>query len=152
MSQKSRHSGKEAPFPSKADILRFIEESPDNIGKREIARAFHIRGDDRKKLKTVLREMADDGLIQRGHNRSVERAGQLPAVTVIEINETDIDGELMARPDKWEEETPPPPIIVIPDRKQGRGLGGTFSGRGHEAIGGAKGSDTNVSSDAGSST
>ncbi|MDX1580044.1 MAG: hypothetical protein R3360_00315, partial [Alphaproteobacteria bacterium] len=77
MSEKNKQSGKEAPFPSKADILRFIEESPDNIGKREIARAFHIRGDDRKKLKTVLREMADDGLIQQGHNRSVERAGVL---------------------------------------------------------------------------
>lgn len=110
----AKRTPKALPFPGKAEILKFIEESPNNVGKREIARAFHIRGDDRTKLKALLAEMRAEGLLSQGHKRSLGRAGSLPNVTVIEVIGTDVDGELLAKPVRWEEETPPPPIIVTP--------------------------------------
>ena len=45
---KSRQS-----FPSKEDILDFVESSESKIGKREIARAFNIRGSDRCPAQTA---------------------------------------------------------------------------------------------------
>ena len=102
------------PLPGKDEILRFIEENEGKVGKREIARAFRLRGADRLYLKKILRELADDGLIGRGHRRRVQAAGTLPGVTVIEITGTDVDGELLARPVRWEHDQPPPPIIMAP--------------------------------------
>ena len=49
--------------PTKEDILQFIRSSTTNIGRREIARAFDIKGSDRIDLKRMLKELAADGLI-----------------------------------------------------------------------------------------
>ena len=112
------NSRKAAPFPSKADILKFIEDSPDNVGKREIARAFHIRGDDRARLKALLSEMKAEGLIEGGRRRTLDRPGTLPNVTVIEVVGTDVDGELLGKPASWDRDEPAPAILVVPGRRQ----------------------------------
>ena len=111
-----------ATFPSREEVLRFIHDSPDRSGKREIARAFGISGTDRMRLKRLLRELGDEGLIARGRRRSSYAAGGLPPVTVIEITGIDIDGELYARPTQWNGETEPPRIIVTPGQPDGTGL------------------------------
>jgi len=49
--------------PSRDELLAFIKESATPIGKREIARAFHIKGDQRIELKQLLRELRDAGEI-----------------------------------------------------------------------------------------
>lgn len=118
-----RKSPRETPgtksFPSREEVLRFIAESDKKVGKREIARAFGIVGADRIRLKRLLRELGDDGLIARGHRRTLHAAGRLPPVAPIEIAETDIDGELYARPIDWREEAPPPRILVLPPGRDG---------------------------------
>ena len=104
-------------LPSKQDILDFLKTSPATPGKREIARAFGVRGDDRVALKDLLRTMADDGLIA-GSRRKLTRPGTLPPVTVIDIFERDRDGEFVARPANWaEEHGPPPRILVMRDKR-----------------------------------
>ena len=45
------------PLPSKPQILEFIRDSAGPVGKREIARAFHISGADRRWLNQLLREL-----------------------------------------------------------------------------------------------
>ncbi|RMF08089.1 MAG: ribonuclease R [Alphaproteobacteria bacterium] len=110
--RKSRKDRAQTPFPGKQDILRFIAESPERVGKREIARAFHIRGDDRIRLKKLLKEMREEGLLAQGHGKSLERAGELPPVTVIEVVGTDEDGHAIGRPTSWDDEAPPPHILV----------------------------------------
>ena len=111
-----------ATFPSREEVLRFIHDSPDRAGKREIARAFGISGADRIRLKRLLRELGDEGLIARGRRRSPYAAGGLPPVTVIEITGIDTDGELYARPTQWNGETEPPRIIMAPGQPDGTGL------------------------------
>ena len=51
--------------PTKEDILNYIRENPDRSGKRDIARAFSLKGDDRIWLKNTLRELEDEGLLER---------------------------------------------------------------------------------------
>ncbi len=104
-------------LPSKQDIITFIEDSPGEVGKREIARAFHVKGSDRVALKELLREMADEGLI-KGKRKHLRKPGALPNVTVIEITGRDSDGEFVALPAVWpEDEGPPPRILIAPDSK-----------------------------------
>ena len=99
------------PLPEKSEILAFIQSSPQKTGKREIGRAFGIRGAQRVPFKQLLREMADEGLIE-GRRKKITRPGQLPAVTVLLITHLDDEGDLIARPEKWESKDQPPQILI----------------------------------------
>lgn len=107
-------------FPSKEKIVDFIRSSDSEVGKREIARAFKLKGQDRIQLKKVLRELADDGLIEKGRGKSLKDPTRLPPVTVIDIVDQDTDGELLGRPAQWESEKRAPQIILAPGEGAGR--------------------------------
>lgn len=111
-----------APFPSNEQILEFIKDSPGRVGKREIARAFHLDSDQKMELKKVLKRLKDDGLLSSNRKRLAD-PGALPPVTVLEVTTTDIDGELLARPVVWESELDPPTIYMAPVRRGQGALG-----------------------------
>ena len=107
---------KPCPVPrlSKAEIVDFLADAPGRVGKREIARAFGIKGGLAKvELKRLLKEMAEDGLIQKRERKVITRKGELPSVTVLDITGLDIDGELVAQPVNWDDDTPPQ-VLIIP--------------------------------------
>lgn len=110
MSKASKH--REVPFPSRDEVLRFIEESPTPVGKREIARAFHIRGDQRIRLKALLKDMSDAGVLNRGRGRSVLKSGELPKVTVVTVTGRDSEGHAVVRPDNWTDGAAVPLILL----------------------------------------
>ena len=112
-------SRKETPFPSKEDILVFVRENPGKLSKRDISRAFHIRGDQRIKLKKLLREMTEDGLLDKGHKGQVHTGGELPPVCVVEVTGIDKMGDLMAQPLDYKGDGTPPPITIFADDKRG---------------------------------
>tara|TARA_B100001939_G_scaffold299880_1_gene275541 strand:+ start:44630 stop:46879 length:2250 start_codon:yes stop_codon:yes gene_type:complete len=115
---------KHISFPTKDDILDFLKQSPGKVSKREIAKAFHIRGDDRIRLKKLLKEMTEEGLLDRGHKKQVHVGGELPPITVIEVTGVDRMGDLVARPTNWDESGPPPPITLFAhDKKATLGIG-----------------------------
>ena len=92
-------------------MLRFVRESPGKVGRREIARAFGIRGNDRAALADLLRSLEEEGALD-GPRRRRREPGTLPQVTVLEVTDLDSDGALGARPARWEEDEPPPPITL----------------------------------------
>jgi len=104
------------PPISKRQILEFIKESPAPVGKREIARAFNIRGGARIALKAILKELQNEGHLDRGRNRRVRPAGDLPPVLVVEVIGTDSDGEVMCRPTRWDEDDELPAIYLNTSR------------------------------------
>ncbi len=89
---------KQAPLPTKKQLLEFINDSTTPVGKREIARAFQLKGQQRAELRGLLKELEKEGNIDRGHKRRMAPKGTLPEVTIIEVTELDIDGELHAKP------------------------------------------------------
>lgn len=105
------------PFPSAEEVLAFIKDSPTAVTRREIARAFHITGDDRIRLKALMKELQSDGAVERGRGKKVAPPSSLPDVTVLEVSEIDSDGETLARPAGWKEETPPPRIYMAPEKR-----------------------------------
>jgi ribonuclease R len=106
-----------APFPTKQQVLDFIRDHPGEVSKREIARAFHIGAGDKQALKSLMREMVDEGMLERGRKRKVSRPGALPLTAVVEVVGTDTDGELIAKPIAWEHDGKPPRILLAPERR-----------------------------------
>ena len=118
---RSKRAKRSAPgVPGKDDILKFIQDSPAHVGKREIARAFQVKGASRIELKALLGEMADEGLI-KGRRKHIAAAHELPSVTIIDITECDADGELIAIPSQWDDEHNAPPRILLLSRRNDSG-------------------------------
>jgi ribonuclease R len=100
-------------FPSKDDLLAFIGKQPGKVGTREIARAFGLKNSDRVALKHMLRELADDGKVER-RRKKLHQPGALPQVVLADIATRDADGELIALPTEWDEtEHGPAPKIRV---------------------------------------
>ena len=104
-------------MPSRQQILDFITESQTPAGKREIARAFGLHGAEKIALKALLKDMADEGLIDSAPGRSFHKMGGVPKVTVLRIIEIGDDGKPFATPESWHGEGPPPRLRVIEGRK-----------------------------------
>jgi ribonuclease R len=90
-------------LPSREELVAFIRERSGKIGVREIARAFGAKNADRAALKRMLRDLAEEGRIDRRRKR-LHHAGTLPPVVVADVTGRDKDGELLARPTEWDEE------------------------------------------------
>jgi ribonuclease R len=105
---------RKAPFPSRQQVLDYIAENPRASGKRDIARAFGLSGEDRLALRDLLRDLKAEGLLESKPRRGSRGAGHLPSVTVIEVLDVDEDGDLVARPATWEAEAEPPRIRLRP--------------------------------------
>ena len=114
MNRKPAAKPKQKPapptLPSEAAILEFVAAAPGKVGKREIARAFDIRGDQRAALKELLGQLSADG------KRRLDRPGALPPVAVIEVTGTDRDGQLIAEPVEWDSANGRPPRILLASR------------------------------------
>jgi len=122
-----------APFPTKEEVLRFIRESETPVGKREIARAFHLKGSDRIPLKSLLKELEREGAVDRGRGRRLGAAGELPEVTVVQIIGPDEDGDLWARPVNIRPDDAEPRILVVEEKRAPRTA--PPGARSHDALG-----------------
>src|SRR5690348_16722944 len=113
-----------AGLPSRKQILDFIASSDQPAGKREIARAFHLSGQDKIDLKRLLKDMADEGLIDSSPGRAFHQAGGVPKVTVLRVSAVDDNGTVWAVPEQWHAETKPPRLkIVERGRRSALGIG-----------------------------
>jgi ribonuclease R len=113
-----------AELPSRKQILDFIASSDQPAGKREIARAFGLSGQTKIDLKRLLKDMADEGLIDSSPGRAFHQSGGVPKVTVLRIQSVDDSGAVWAVPEQWHAETPPPRIRVVErDKRSALGIG-----------------------------
>ncbi len=104
-------------LPSREELLAFIGEAATRVTKRDIARAFGVKGDAKAELKLLVRDLQADGVIARGR-KTLHAAGRLPSIVVADISERDRDGELIAKPAEWSEDGSTPRILVR--RSRGR--------------------------------
>jgi len=100
-------------IPSKPEILEWIAENPTLTAKRDIAKAFGIKGAARIDLKRVLKELEAEGHLEK-RKRSYQDPDRLPPVSVLQITGPDKDGDLFAKPMEWQGEGVEPIVLVIP--------------------------------------
>jgi ribonuclease R len=110
-------------LPTREDVLAFIEASDDPAGKREIARAFGLKGNEKIQLKALLKDMADEGLIDSAPGRAFHKMGGVPKVTVLRVADVDDSGRAFAVPERWEAEGEPPRLRVMERKGRGSALG-----------------------------
>ncbi|WP_255565073.1 ribonuclease R [Methylovirgula sp. HY1] len=111
-------------LPTREAILSFLKreresgQSTGKIGKREIARAFSIKGADRIALKRILKELEAEGAIER-RRKILHRPGTLPAVVLADITTRDRNGDFLAVPVEWDpEHGTVPKILLMPNRQR----------------------------------
>ena len=114
MARRPRDSSR-APgaFPSRDEILAFVQAAKGKIGAKEIARHFAIKGgDNRIALKTLLAEMTEAGTLT-GNRKRLRETGGLPPTTVMEVRGRDADGEVWAVPAVWEADEGAAPKALV---------------------------------------
>lgn len=110
-----KKSHKPKQVPSRQQILDFIEQSERPAGRREISKAFGLRGPDKIALKALLKDMTKEGLLEGELGRALHKVGGVPKVTVLKIVE--IDGnEAIGMPERWEEGSGPAPKLRIKEK------------------------------------
>ncbi len=90
-------------LPSKDELLAFIGKQSGKVGTREIARAFGLKNAMRAELKRTLRQLGDEGAIEK-NRKKLHHAGTLPATVLADVIARDSDGDLLAIPDEWDED------------------------------------------------
>ena len=99
-------------MPSKDEILQWISDNPTLTSKRDIAKAFGIKGAARIDLKRILKELEDEGHLEK-RKKTYRDPEKLPPVSVLQVSGQTNDGELLAKPLEWHGEGVEPVVLMI---------------------------------------
>lgn len=113
---------KQDVLPSRTEILDFIKFSPTPVGKREIARHFGLKAQQKILLKVLMKDMMLDGDINQGRDRHFHEVGGMPKMGVLRVVSISEDGDVYAQLER-EEEFENAPRIRIVERKGKSALG-----------------------------
>ncbi len=102
-------------FPSKAEILDWIKDNPSQSSKRDIARAFGIKGQARIELKRILRALYAEGHLSKDR-KTYRDKNSLAPVELLHITAQDKDGDLFAEPLNWKGEGKAPSVLFVPKK------------------------------------
>ena len=116
--KKATIAPQDGALPSRAQILEFLNGAPGKAGKREIARAFGVKGGARIALKRLLSEMAAEGALA-GDRKHLREKGKLASVTALEVTGRDRDGDLLAKPLQWNDDDGKRPIVRLLPAERG---------------------------------
>ncbi len=101
-----------ARIPTKPEILEWISNNPTLTAKRDIAKAFGIKGAARIDLKRVLKELEAEGHLEK-RKKTYRDPDRLPPVSVLQVLAPDADGDLFARPLEWHGEGVEPIVLMV---------------------------------------
>jgi len=124
--------GERTGLPSRDEVIAFIRAQTGEVGTREIARTFGLKNADRAALRSLLKELAEEGVLSRDRKKKVHLADSLPPVLAADIVARDGDGELIATPSDWNEAVGAAPKILL--RSSRRAKAGTKAGLGDRVL------------------
>ncbi|MEL6172693.1 MAG: RNB domain-containing ribonuclease, partial [Pseudomonadota bacterium] len=100
-------------LPTKEQILQWTRDNPKLTSKRDIAKAFGIKGAARIDLKRMLKELQAEGHLEK-RRKTYNDPDKLPPVSVLQVTGLTPDGEVLARPPEWQGEGAEPVILILP--------------------------------------
>jgi len=100
-------------LPDKETLLRFLRDAGE-ADKTDLARAFGLKGAERRALREMLRELETEGKLGKRGKKGFTEAGALPPVGVVDVVEKDIDGEMYVR--LVEASKDAPRAVLVPDK------------------------------------
>ncbi len=114
--KKNKTGTKITSLPSRNDIIEFLNDSDGASVRRDIARAFGVKGEARAELRALLKDMEAEGVIDLAGGKRVKVAGKLPPVMPIDIIGVTHDGDLECEPAGWKDDHDPPLIRISEKR------------------------------------
>ncbi len=104
-------------LPSREAILAAMRDNPALDGKRDLARHFGVRGDQRNPFRQLLKQLEGEGHLTRTR-KEIRRTAALPSVTVLDIPSDADPDNLHAFPANWNEaaEGERPRVAIVPSR------------------------------------
>jgi ribonuclease R len=110
-------------LPDRDTLMKYLRDTGE-ADKAAIARAFGLKGADRRALREMLSSLETEGALGRRGRKGFAEAGALPDVGVVDVVERDTDGELLVKLTKGDDA---PLVLLAPDRQaeagQAPGLG-----------------------------
>ena len=100
-------------LPDKETLLTFLREAGE-ADKTDLARAFGLKGAERRALREMLRELEAEGKLGKRGRKGFSETGSLPPVGVVDVVERDADGEMYVR--LVEASADAPRAILVPDK------------------------------------
>ena len=117
MKKKEKTNSAPKTLPTMDEVLEYLKTQSSAQTKRDLARAFHIKGNDRIHLKKILKDLREKNEIQGGSGgRKIGLMDALPEHVVVEITGLDSMGDLLARPLEWPADKPMPQITITNDK------------------------------------
>ena len=104
-------------IPDRDTLLKYIREGGET-DKAALAKAFGLKGEERRALRQLLQTLEAEGALGRRGRRGFAEAGALPEVGVVDVIERDPDGELLVRLTKGDDA---PLVTLAPARKDDTG-------------------------------
>ena len=111
------------PLPSRDEIRRFIQSAPGRVGKRDIARAFHLGPEHQVALKGILKSLAQDTTIAPAGHKRFTAPTRLPETTIVVVTGTDPGRRPHRPPGILAASVPAPPDPHAPRASRPPGLG-----------------------------
>lgn len=99
-------------LPTKADLIRWIDENPTRTNKRDIAKAFGIKGAARIDLKRMLKDLTAEGHLEK-RTRTYSDPASLPPVGVLVVAGPDQNGDIFASPMDWQAKEAAPKVLMV---------------------------------------
>jgi len=92
-------------LPDRETLIAFLRDAGE-AEKADIAKAFGLKGADRRALRQMLKALQEDGALGKRGRKGFATAGALPPVGVADVVERDVDGDLFVRLAKAGEDAP----------------------------------------------
>ena len=99
-------------IPTKPEILDWITSNPTLTAKRDIAKAFGIKGAARIDLKRMLKELEAEGHLEK-RQKTYQDPDRLPPVSVLQVTGAESDGDLYAKPLEWHGTGAEPVVLLV---------------------------------------
>lgn len=84
-------------FPDRQTVLDFLRENPGATSKADIARGLKVKGRERAVLRDVLKELEEEGKLERTGKRSFAQADRPPPSGLVEFTRLTKDGDLLGQ-------------------------------------------------------
>lgn len=97
---------------SRKSVLETIAAEPDRFDNKGLARKLSVKGDARRDLRAILRELEEDGLILKSSKKTFREADALPGVMVIQVMKIDEHGDMIGVPESFKGEGNAPQVII----------------------------------------
>ena len=97
-------------LPTKQQLLDYLKAHPGEAARRDIARAFGVKNEQRAELRALIKSLEADGKVQKTRGKKIVQTETLAPVTAIDIMSVDDDGDLLCMPADWKGDDKPPLI------------------------------------------